>query len=96
MKLFKNIAIAAMASLAAVSCNDFIDVPPTGVIDGDLAYTQPDEMVTAAYASMGDCWYTYPFNLMPYGDFSSDDSYKGGSGISDTGYHPMEIWSTLT
>ena len=96
MKFFKNMAIALTASLAIVSCNDFIDVPPTGVIDGDLAYTQPDEMVTAAYAMLGDCWYTYPFNLMPYGDFSSDDCYKGGSGVSDTGYHPMEIWSTLT
>ena len=89
-------AIAAMTVLTAASCNEFIDVPPTGVIDGNLAYTQPDEMVTAAYAAMGDCWYSYPFNLMPYGDFSSDDCYKGGSGVSDTGYHPMEIWSTLT
>ena len=96
MRLFKNMAIAAMASLAIVSCNDFIDVPPTGVIDGDLAYTQPDAMVTAAYAMLGDCWYNYPFNLMPYGDFASDDCYKGGSGVSDTGYHPMEIWTTLT
>lgn len=96
MKLIKNIATALLAGLAAASCNDFIDVPPTGVIDGDLAYTQPEEMVTAAYAALGDCWYTYPFNLMPYGDISSDDCYKGGSGISDTGYHPMEIWTTLT
>lgn len=80
----------------SVSCNDFIDVPPTGVIDGDLAYSKPDEMVTAAYASLGDCWYTYPFNLMPYGDYASDDSYKGGSGTTDTGFHPMEIWSSLT
>jgi len=96
MKLLKNIAIAFAASLSVVSCNDFIDVPPTGVIYGDLAYSKPDELVTTAYAALGDCWYTYPFNLMPYGDFSSDDCYKGGSGISDTGYHPMEIWTTLT
>ncbi len=96
MKLIKNMTMAVMASLAVASCNDFIDVPPTGVIDGDLAYTQPEKMVTAAYAALGDCWYTYPFNLMPYGDFSSDDCYKGGSGVADTGYHPMEIWATLT
>ena len=56
----------------------------------------PDKMVTAAYSMLGDCWYTYPFNLWPYGDVASDDCLKGGSRSTDTGYHPMEIWSTLT
>lgn len=88
--------IIALAALGLASCNDFIDVPPTGVVDGDLAYSQPDKMVNAAYASLGDCWYNYPFNLWPYGDLSSDDCLKGGGGTTDTGYHPMEIWSTLT
>ncbi len=88
--------IIALAALGLASCNDFIDVPPTGVIDGDLAYSQPDKMVNAAYASLGDCWFSYPFNLWPYGDLSSDDCLKGGGGTTDTGYHPMEIWSTLT
>ena len=45
---------------------------------------------------MGDCWYTYPFNLFPYGDVSSDDCLKGGSGTTDTGYHAFDIWTTLT
>ncbi len=95
MKLIKT-SILALASICMTSCNDFIDVPPTGVIDGDLAYSQPDKMVNAAYASLGDCWFSYPFNLWPYGDLSSDDCLKGGGGTTDTGYHPMEIWSTLT
>ena len=56
----------------------------------------PNKMVTAAYSMLGDWWYTYPFNLWPYGDVASDDCLKGGSGTTDTGYHPMEIWSTLT
>ena len=72
MKLFKIFLLAAAAT-AFTSCNDFIDVPPTGVIDGDLAYSEPDKMVNAAYASLGDCWFSYPFNLWPYGDLSSDD-----------------------
>lgn len=93
---FINIIAAASIMIGATSCNDFIDVPPTGVIDGNLAYSEPDKMVNAAYASLGDCWYTYPFNLWPYGDLSSDDCLKGGGGTTDTGYHPMEIWSTLT
>ncbi|MCM1138262.1 MAG: RagB/SusD family nutrient uptake outer membrane protein [Duncaniella sp.] len=95
MKSFK-LYILALLSVCMVSCDDFIDVPPTGVVDGDLAYSQPDKMVNAAYASLGDCWYSYPFNLWPYGDLSSDDCLKGGGGTTDTGYHPMEIWSTLT
>ena len=95
MKTYK-LFLAAALMLSAASCDDFIDVPPTGVIDGDLAYSQPEEMVTAAYASLGNCWFSYPFNLWPYGDVSSDDCLKGGSGTTDTGYHPMEIWSTLT
>lgn len=95
MKIQNILAIGALV-MAASSCNDFLDVKPTGVIDGDLAYSKPDEMVTAAYAALGDCWYDCPFNLWPYGDLSSDDSYKGGWGLGDTGYHPMEIWTTLT
>ncbi len=95
MKSIK-IFLLSLLTLGASACNDFIDVPPTGVVDGDLAYSQPDKMVNAAYASLGDCWFSYPFNLWPYGDLSSDDCLKGGGGTTDTGYHPMEIWSTLT
>ena len=91
-----NIMAASLLAVALSACNDFIDVPPTGVIDADLAYSEPDKMVNAAYASLGDRWYSYPFNLWPYGDISSDDALKGGGGTTDTGYHPMEIWSTLT
>ncbi len=95
MKLHK-ILFAAALTVSTAACNDFIDVPPTGVIDGDTAYSDPEAMVTAAYASLGDCWYTYPFNLWPYGDVTSDDCYKGGSGTTDTEYHHFEVWSSLT
>lgn len=95
MKSINTLLISLIAA-GATSCDDFIDVPPTGVIDGELAYSRPEKMVNAAYASLGDCWYSYPFNLWPYGDLTSDDCLKGGGGTTDTGYHPMEIWSTLT
>ena len=84
------------ACLSATSCNDFIEVEPEGVINEELAMENPEKMVTSAYAMLGDWWYSYPFNLWPYGDVASDDCLKGGSGTTDTGYHPMEIWSTLT
>ena len=95
MKTLKLYILASVA-LALTSCDDFIDVPPTGVIDSETAYEQPEKMVNAAYASLGDSWFTYPFNLWPYGDITSDDCLKGGSGTTDTGYHPLEIWSSLT
>ena len=88
--------LACCSVLAFVACEKFIDVEPKGVISEDLAMSQPDAMVTAAYAKLGDDWYTYPFNLWPYGDLTSDDSYKGGSGTTDTNYHSVEVWSTLT
>ncbi len=96
MKKISIIFILAAAVLSFSSCEDFIDVPPSGVIDDELAYSSPEEMVTAAYAMLGNCWYNYPFNLWPYGDMSSDDCLKGGSGTTDTGYHDVEIWSSLT
>ena len=95
MKITKIIVAAALAFFA-VSCEDFIDVKPQGVIDDQLANSNPDQMVTAAYSMLGNCWYNYPFNLWPYGDLASDDCLKGGSGTTDTGYHDVEIWSTLT
>ncbi len=94
-KIFFLPALLAM-NLLFGSCSDFIDETPQGVVDEETAYSSPEEMVTAAYAMLGDCWYSYPFNLWPYGDVASDDALKGGSGTTDTGYHPMEIWSSLT
>ena len=94
-KIFQYILVA-VSLFSVTSCDSFIEVEPEGVIDEQLAMENPDKMVTAAYSMLGDCWYTYPFNLWPYGDVASDDCLKRGSGTTDTGYHPMEIWSTLT
>ena len=90
-----NIYIATLLlSVFAVSCS-VDDVKPQGVLDQETAASSPDKLVTAAYAMLGNDWYSYPFNLWPYGDMSADDCLKGGSGENDTGYHPMEIFSTL-
>jgi len=90
-----NIYIATMLlSVFAVSCS-VDDLKPQGTLDEETAFSSPDKLVTAAYAKLGDDWYSYPFNLWPYGDMSADDCLKGGSGENDTGYHPMEIFSTL-
>ena len=71
------------------------DVKPQGKLDDETAFSSPDKLVTAAYAMLGNDWYSYPFNLWPYGDMSADDCLKGGRDESDTGYHPMERFTTL-
>ena len=88
------IIYSLLFSVALTSCT-IDDVKPQGTLDEETAYSSPDKLVTAAYAKLGDDWYSYPFNLWPYGDMSADDCLKGGSGENDTGYHPMEIFSTL-
>ena len=96
MKKIYILALSAMMTMGFTSCNDFLDYKPTAVVDEDKAFSDPEKMVNSAYAMLGDCWYSYPFNLWPYGDLSSDDCLKGGGGTGDTGYHDIEIWSSLT
>ena len=96
MKKLYTMVLAAALVGTFTSCDDFLDYTPTAVVDEDKAFSEPDKMVNSAYAMLGDCWYSYPFNLWPYGDLSSDDCLKGGGGTGDTGYHDVEIWSTLT
>mgnify|MGYP003543027595 CR=1 FL=1 len=96
MKKIYILALSAMMAMGFTSCNDFLDYKPTAVVDEDKAFSDPEKMVNSAYAMLGDCWYSYPFNLWPYGDLSSDDCLKGGGGTGDTGYHDLEIWSSLT
>ena len=96
MRKIYTLVAACLMGLTLTNCDDFLDYNPTAVVDEDKAFEEPDKMVNAAYAMLGDCWYAYPFNLFPYGDITSDGCLKGGSGTTDTGYHPLEIWSTLT
>ena len=96
MRNIFKFTIACLAGMALTSCEDFLDYKPTAVIDEEKAFSNPEKMVNSAYAMLGDCWYSYPFNLFPYGDITSDNCLKGGSGTGDTGYHPLEIWCTLT
>lgn len=89
-------ALALAATLTMSSCDDFLEVKPSGIVDEELAFDDPEAMVTAAYAALGADWYTYPFNLWPYGSLASDDALKGGGDTGDTEYHAVEIWSSLS
>ena len=98
MKTLNKIVLSTLflCALLFASCDNYLTVEPKATIDEDLAMSEPEKMVTAAYARLGDDWYTYPFNMWPYGDVSSDNAMKGGSGTTDTNYHPFEVWSSLT
>ena len=96
MKKIYMMLMVAASLLTATSCDDFLEVKPSGTVDEELAFSDPEGMLTAAYASLGADWYNYPFNLWPYGSLSSDDAMKGGSGTTDTNNHPVEVWSNLT
>ena len=91
-----HLYIASLLVAVGFTACSVDDTKPQGMLDQETAFSHPENLVTAAYASMGDDWYSYPFNLWPYGDMSADDCYKGGSGLGDTGYHPMEVFSSLT
>lgn len=92
-----HIALATfLATAGLTACNDFLDYHPTAVVDEEKAFSNPDNMTTAAYSALGNDWYQYPFNLWPYGDLTSDDCLKGGSGTTDTDYHALEVWNNLT
>lgn len=96
MKKYIIGALALAATLSMSSCDDFLEVKPSGIVDEELAFEDPEAMVTAAYAGLGADWYTYPFNLWPYGSLASDDALKGGGDTGDTEYHAVEIWSSLS
>ena len=89
MKKIYTIVLAVALAGTFASCDDFLDYNPTAVVDEDKAFNEPEKMVNSAYAMLGDCWYSYPFNLWPYGDLASDDCLKGGWGTGDTGYHDV-------
>lgn len=91
------LAVGTAMAMSFTSCSDFTEVTPAGVISDVQAYNAPDSLVNAAYAGLGDDWFTYPFNLWPYGNVASDDAYKGGGEAGDVGgYHHFEVWNSLT
>jgi len=98
MKLRKSFKALTLASLLTISCNNFLEVSPQGVIS-DSALNSPeniDGLVISAYAMLGNDHYSVPNMLWPWGDLRGGDAYKGGDGPADIAiYNAMEIFSTL-
>ncbi len=76
-----------------LACRQELDIPAQGVLSPDqiTTFKDADALVVAAYSSLGNDHYNYPFSLWPYGNVRSDDSYKGGNNLTDIGnYNQLE------
>ena len=70
------------------SCKKYLDVVPKGTLT-EADVTTPgsvDGLVTAAYAAIGNDFWSGPITSMwVYGSVRSDDAYKGGGSVDDVG-----------
>src|ERR1700761_8775447 len=99
MKKIKYI-LAAVLMIGSASCKKYLNEAPQGVVSlSDLTTpANTDAMVIAAYASLGNDYYFYPFSSMwAYGSIRSGDAYKGGGGPGDIAeYNQFEVFSNNT
>ncbi|HZY80190.1 MAG TPA: RagB/SusD family nutrient uptake outer membrane protein, partial [Cyclobacteriaceae bacterium] len=99
MKTIKILSLLALLALTN-SCSDFLDYKPRGVVYSDQidSPAELDQMVTAAYASLGNDDRSFSFtNMWVMGAIRSDDAYKGGGGVSNRiEWHNFETFSPMT
>lgn len=96
MNTFKNILLTLTMSLTLFSCEDFLNVPSSGILTEDnlTGVKQIENEVIAAYAAIGNDEINRPLSLWNYGNVRSDDAYKGGNDQNDGDYlHFLEISS---
>lgn len=97
MKL-KYIAFSAVLSLSTISCNDFLDLTPTGSFtEEQMDSTSIDGLLAAAYAGLEAHFFgnneafAGPATNWVF-DVRSDDAYKGGGGLSmEQNIHQLEV-----
>jgi hypothetical protein len=99
MKKTSYYIILAMLTFSLTRCKKFLDVKPQGAITESNVSSADnvDGLVIAAYA-----WIPHEGilnqKMSPWlADIKSDDSYKGGGGLSDqTPWYQMEVFSLVT
>lgn len=95
----KYLSLLAACSFLFAGCSDFLDMNPNGILDEESVsgVEQLDKLVISAYSMLGNDHYDIPFNLWPYGNVRSDDTYKGGRDESDIqDFHFYETSSNIT
>ncbi len=60
-----------------------MDVAPKALLSDAQVVGGTDQLITAAYASLGNDHYDIPWSLWPYGNVRSGDAYKGGRDEAD-------------
>ncbi len=81
-----TLLLIAGSMTVTTSCKEFLDFQPQGVLSSDNinSASGAESLVTAAYAGIGNDDMIGPMTSMwVYGSVRSDDSYKGGGGVSD-------------
>jgi hypothetical protein len=105
MKSFKinNTIIVILISVfvtGMTSCSKFLNYSPKGTVTAaDLNTPQAaDQMVIAAYASLGNSGWGNPIGSMwVWGSIRSDEAFKGGGAITDQGqYNQYEQFNLIT
>ncbi|WP_153845059.1 RagB/SusD family nutrient uptake outer membrane protein [Sphingobacterium paramultivorum] len=95
-KITTKIAILMVLAGLLPGCTKFLDQTPNGVLSSDQV-KEPERLLTATYAALGNDHYDVPFSLWPYGTVRSDDAYKGGSGPQDIQtFHFLEVSNNIT
>jgi hypothetical protein len=80
----KKIITLILITTTLLSCKkDFLDVSPKAKLSDIQVAKGTEELVTAAYASLGNDHYDHPWSLWPYGNVRSGDAYKGGRDEAD-------------
>lgn len=77
--------IIAIVLLSTISCKDFLERPPLGVMTEDNYFTSPDagfNSVVKCYQTFND-FYGYEAPRAELGNMATDDSEKGGSDAGD-------------
>ena len=95
-RVLNKIAIIILISGVLSGCSKFLDQTPQGALSSDQV-KEPEKLLTATYAALGNDHYDVPFSLWPYGTVRSDDAYKGGSGPQDIqSFHFLEVSNNIT
>ncbi len=85
-KAINGLLVAGLLLATTTACKDYLDYQPKGALSTENVTTasNAEALVTAAYAGIGNDDMIGPMTSMwVYGSVRSDDSYKGGGGVSD-------------
>jgi hypothetical protein len=84
MKKYITSILSAFVLITIISCEDYLEKPPYGVLTVDNFYKTPEQLsqgLTDAYNYLGSADFETPLFIL--GNIVTDDSEKGGSDVND-------------